>query len=215
MSFRARVVSGAVLLLLTAQYFVGEAVAAATWVAPVYSWSGNYISDLGATSCSATVCSPGHAVMNATFAVHATLVLLAVTLLAPLLPSRRIRLTVWVLFMLNALGNVLVAVFALDPAAGGDDRGHYVGAVLAIAGGVVAITFVGVVCVRDPRRRMFGALTLVCGGIALVGLVLLQTGSSRLPAGTLERLAVDPIIVWYVLTGVILLVLRRPRTTER
>lgn len=209
--------SGAVLLLLTAQYFVGEAVAAAAWDDPAYSWSRNYVSDLGAISCSTTVCSPDHAVMNATFVVHATLVFLGSTLLAPVFASARVRATVRVLFTLNALGNVLVAFFALDPAAGGDDRGHYVGAALAIAGGVVAISFAGVVCVRDARRRVFGVFTLVCGAVALAGLVLLQTASGErggLPAGTLERLAVDPIIVWYVVTGSSLLVVavRRRRT---
>ena len=70
-------VGGIAWIAATLQYFAAQGVAATAWHPP-YSWSGNYISDLGNTACgpfavphgaSMYVCSPRHALMNGSFVV--------------------------------------------------------------------------------------------------------------------------------------------------
>ncbi len=76
-TFRIRV--GAVLLALgTVQFFAAHLIAQRAWPSP-YSWTTNYISDLGAVTCapgsSDAVCSPLHAVMNTAFLLQGALLI--------------------------------------------------------------------------------------------------------------------------------------------
>ena len=66
----ALVVGGGAWILSTLLYFLAQGYVAAGWVHPTYSWSSNYISDLGNTTCGlfkvphgndVLVCSPRHA----------------------------------------------------------------------------------------------------------------------------------------------------------
>ena len=69
-------------------YFVAQPVVASAWPRP-YSWSVDYISDLGATRCGPAVCSPRHLVMNLAFVAAGILVVLGVVLLWTWLRSTR------------------------------------------------------------------------------------------------------------------------------
>ena len=73
-----RIRVGAVLLALaTVQFFAAHVIAQRAWPTP-YSWTTNYISDLGAVTCapgSSGVCSPLHAVMNTAFLLQGALLI--------------------------------------------------------------------------------------------------------------------------------------------
>src|SRR3954468_3255231 len=60
--------AGSVVWVLCAQYFLAQVVVASAWKQLPYSWRGNSISDLAATSCGQFddrfVCSPSHGLMN-------------------------------------------------------------------------------------------------------------------------------------------------------
>lgn len=208
MESQRRVVAGAVLLVLSVQYFAAEMYAAAAWDDPRYSWTRNYISTLGTSACGPDVCSPHHAVGNASLVVHAGVVLVATALLSPLVAPRICRWAARALVVVHASGSLIVAAAPVRIDGGSNDL-HYFGAALVIIGGFSAIIVVGIASLLDPHRRAFGAFSVAAGALSLVGLVVLRWNSTQdagLPDGLLERTAVDPIIGWGVLTGVVLLV---------
>lgn len=89
----ARTVGSAALIIAAVQYVVAEAVTASAWANPQYSYSNNFISDLGVPSCGGvlqgrTICSPLYAVMNIGFVVQGVLFVVAAVLLFRLLPGR-------------------------------------------------------------------------------------------------------------------------------
>jgi len=92
--------------ILTLLYFIGQLVAQAAWKTP-YSLLDNRVSDLGNTECGRTlanayICSPLHAVMNATFVVTGVLILLGLFVTRSIWPRR--RLTTWGLILLGVAG---------------------------------------------------------------------------------------------------------------
>ncbi|MGH3425151.1 MAG: DUF998 domain-containing protein [Nocardioidaceae bacterium] len=208
MASSRRVVVGAVLLMASVQYFAAELIAASAWHDPPYNWRDDYISDLGAVECGPHICSPYHAVIGTSLVLHACVVLLATGLLSGMISSRGARSTVGALVVVHAAGNLIVAYSPLRPISD-LNRLHYFGAALAICGGIAAIGLVGVVCLRGPGRRVFGVLSVAVGTVSLVALLLVRWNATRdegLPDGLLERMAVDPIVVWCVVTGAVLLV---------
>jgi NAD(P)-dependent dehydrogenase (short-subunit alcohol dehydrogenase family) len=91
----ALVAGGLVWALGTLQYFVCQIVVAAAWPTP-YSLHNNFISDLGNTMCGPfavshgvpiEVCSPEHAVMNASFVTAGILTMAGAVLLRRFWPS--------------------------------------------------------------------------------------------------------------------------------
>ncbi|MFY0407062.1 DUF998 domain-containing protein [Solicola sp. PLA-1-18] len=199
---RGRLLTGAAVLVLVAQYAVAEVVAALAWTGGRYDWADDYVSDLGAVPCRPGGCSSLWWLFDASLVLHASLVLTAALLLSPLVG--RGRRAVLALFVVTALGNALVGLFPLG--ADGGDTTHYVGAVLAIGGASLAVGLVGVLCVRRPGRRAYGWVTLACAATGLAGIVALGLDA---PPGLGERVAIWPIVAWYVGTGVLLLRGRR------
>lgn len=212
-----REAAGALALVCVAQYFAAEAVAASAWHDPPYSWTENYISALGAATCSTRICSPEHVVVEASLLLHAALVLAAAALLGGMLGSSLVRRIVGGLVGLHALGNVVVALVPMSPVVGPSPV-HYIAAAIGMTAGIAMVLVVGVAGLLGPERRSaHGVFSLVCGGIALASTLVLRWASVRdngLPLGVLERIAVDPIVVWLIATGGILLTLsvlrRRP-----
>ena len=109
--------AGAVLWLLAIQFFVAQIVVASQWATP-FSLKTRYISDLGNTACgrypnasSVVVCSPGHAVMNASF------VLVGITMAAGAVLARRAftsgarRALAVTLFVAAGVGVMMVGIY--------------------------------------------------------------------------------------------------------
>ncbi|MEU6049132.1 DUF998 domain-containing protein [Streptomyces xanthochromogenes] len=209
----------AVLVVNAVQWVVCEAITAAAWTEPPYSYASNYISDLGVPVCGTQfqgrdICSPDHALMNASFMAEGVLFALGVVLLARLVTGRTRRVVV-ALALAHGVGMVLVGLFH------GSRDGVSIG--LAIHGGGAAV---GILCAN--------ALAIVVGSLRSLGLssayrvfsITVGTlglvseafvGASAGTAGVFERGGVYSWLLWSSVTGVLLLAgrPRRPAVVER
>src|SRR4051812_37877503 len=132
--------AAAIALVLGALVFlIGETVAAGAWITPSYSYSANFVSDLGNPHCGPyggrVVCSPSHTLMNTAFVVQGLLVGAASWLLGRVLRDRS-RLLVRCFGVAIAAGFALVGIVHSSPATTADGTLwlHYLGATLAILG---------------------------------------------------------------------------------
>lgn len=192
---------GPLVWVLTAQYFAAQIIVASTWPSPGYSWSQNAISDLGNTSCyhpavQRFICSPDHAIMNASF------VLLGLTMaLGSLLIYQEFRRSTWRLvgFSLMALagvGSILVGLFPENTVI----WVHFLGAFLALAVGDLSMIILGLDLggVRDSFRlyTLFsGLISFTFFGLFAAGIYL------GLGMGGMERLSGYPQTAWLILFG--------------
>ena len=218
--------AGAVLLLLSAvTYFVCEAIAAAAWHHPPYSYAHNYISDLGVPGPPSVLMgriidSPLAVVMNVGgFIGHGVLFLLAVLLLGPLvapLLAARWRVVALVLAVLHAAGIVMVGVVhgSAYSIAHGLFVYHSTGANLAIVGGNLLSIVVGAAARRRGAPRWFAVISVVLGvlGFVSLGLLALRT---PVPDGIFERGAVYSIFAWDLFAGAVLLRVRPAEPSSR
>lgn len=208
---RTRTLIGAWAVVSIVQYFLAEAVVIAAWAGPrPYSRAFNHISDLGAAHCGIhggrPVCSPLHAVMNASFIlqgagmiVGAALVSAAVLGLAakraPHAPAPRhawLALTRW-LIAAAGVGTILVGIApedALPPV-------HIAGAaVFFVAGGSALIT------IGWAWRTLHwsGWVLFAAGLVSLVSTVVFVVRQDIAP-GAVERLMAYPITIGLAVVG--------------
>jgi hypothetical membrane protein len=197
--------AGAVVLIACVQYFIAEAIAAAAWRNPAYSYARNYISDLGVPGCpnalgARFICSPLSGIMNAGFLLEGSLAILALILLYPLAVDLRWRIAAATSFLVHAAGVITVGIWhASQPAANGLSL-HVLGAFMAIIGGNVAIAIAGLASRRAGAPKWFALASVGLGSVGLCGAIAL-TSTKILPPGLLERVAVDSISVWKIATG--------------
>jgi hypothetical membrane protein len=193
----------------TLQYGVAQIVVAAAWHTP-YSWTRNYISDLGNTQCApfavhgtpTYVCSPLHTLMNASFVLSGVLTVLGTLLLWRVWPARRITTIALALWLVAGVLKMVVGLAPENTVAGL----HLLGAAnLPVLS--VAIVLLGIAFLR--LRPGFGTLSIVIGSVGLVGAILstaAQTAGSALDLGLgnggMERVAGYPGNVWMVIVGI-------------
>lgn len=190
---------GAVLWIVAAVgYLILEAFAAASYE-PAYSYSRNYISDLG-------VDSPRAYVMRAAFYVQGVLFFAGALLIvgSPDNPRARILLG---LVAANSVGNMVIGSVHSGTA-------HRVGAALAIVGGNVAIATGSAVVVTVGARHWYRRVSKLVAALGLACLVMLLVNMATaranvLPDGAWERGSVYSITLWQLLTGVFILSTRR------
>ena len=168
-------------LVGAAVYLICEAVAAARL--PGYSYTADYISDLGVS-----------AVMNVgAFATHGVLFLAGAVVL-----TRTCSTEGWAgwAFLLaaaaNAVGNIVVATFrsgAVDSS--GHAHWHVVGAGMAIVGGNVAVIIAGLGSRRLGASRSYRLVSVAIGVVGLACLARADhrrreriSASARRPGGT-------------------------------
>ena len=175
-------------------YLILEAVAAEAF-RPHYSYTHNFISDLGAISFE----SPLAWLMNTAFCVQGTFFLAGAILSVRAFETRK----AWLFLTLaaaNAVGNILIAVFHSGT-----------GALLAIVGGNAAI-LAGSSVISGPAwyRRVSAGLG-VMGLLSFVMFMIeLRTAAVHLvPPAVWERCSVYPITAWQIFTAAWLLI-RRP-----
>jgi hypothetical membrane protein len=188
--------AAAVLWLVgAAVYLICEALAATR--SPGYSYTADYISDLGVS-----------AVMNVgAFATHGVLLLAGAVVLTRTCSTRGWAGRAFLLAAaVNAVGNIVVATFrsgAVDSS--GHAQWHVIGAGMAIVGGNVAAIIAGLGSRRLGASRRYRLVSVAIGvvGLAcLVGLIIDGANGSRLlPVGLVERGAVYSIIAWEIMTG--------------
>lgn len=197
------------------QYLVIETAAASAWASPAYSYAANFVSDLGApargTFEGRAIDSPLHAVMNTGFIVQGVLFLATGVLLGRLM-TRRARTAFVTVAALHAVGMVLVGAFhtSTQAAADGTLALHYAGATLAIIGGNVAAILAGRQWSRLGAPKWLAGVSTLLGVTGLLAVVVLVTTFGVLPPGVPERVAIYTFIAWELLTGVVLLMTRRP-----
>jgi hypothetical membrane protein len=206
-------VGAAVLVVNAVQWVVAEAVTAAAWTDPPYSYLTNYISDLGVPDCGAefqgrVLCSPLHSLMNTAFIVQGVLFAAGVLMLARLVSGRAHAIVVG-LALAHGVGFVLVGSF--HAAADGPSTGlvlHITGAGV----GILAANSLAILAgslgggTRPAAYRIFSVAVGVLG-ILSVALVPLSTRT----AGLFERGGVYSWLLWGLVTGVLLLVTQRRR----
>jgi hypothetical membrane protein len=188
-------------------YLILEAVAAEAF-RPHYSYTHNFISDLGAISFE----SPLAWLMNTAFCVQGTFFLAGAILSVRAFETRK----AWLFLTLaaaNAVGNILIAVFHSGSAALADGTTwvHATGAVLAIAGGNAAILASLSVISGPPGYRRISAGLGVLGLLSFTMFVIELTTPAvhLLPPAVWERCGVYPITAWQIFTAAWLLI-RRP-----
>ncbi|RKT79920.1 uncharacterized protein DUF998 [Terracoccus luteus] len=173
-------------------YVVAELVVAAAAVgASAYSLLGDTVSDLGASACTTSLCSPWHPAMNVVFIVFSLVRVVGAVALRP--SWRDVATWAWVLSGLSAAAvglapvdrmptaHVLVAtpVFVLQPLA------------LMLTARRLAPT--------HPRVGRAGMVLAVVTALAAVAFLLAASGApdpGTSLSGALERLALWPVYLW-------------------
>lgn len=190
---------GPLIWILSVQYFAAQLAVAQRW--PVaYSWTRNMISDLGNTTCGnfdgRYVCSPGHALMNASFIMLGLTMALGSLLIYTEFRRSRGSLIGFSLMALAGFGTLLVGIFPENTILGV----HYFGAFLAFGLGNLSIVILSLVLRRETDAlRVFSFLTGVLALVAL-GLFVLHAylGLGR---GGMERVVSYPQAIWLTLFG--------------
>jgi hypothetical membrane protein len=202
---RARLVTGGLIWLTSAQFFVVQGLTQQAWTgAQPYSLRHSWISDLGAVTCGTysggggiVVCSPRHALLNGGLVVLGGQVLLGTALLQPLLPVSR--------FTRPAVGLLLASGVALPFVAGfPEDTGapwHAVAATIHLATAGLGMVAAGL-ALRAGGHKRSAAVSLVLGGASVLGTALTGAGTGLgVGRGAVERLAAWPFTAWTTLAG--------------
>jgi hypothetical membrane protein len=197
-------VVGAVCLVLSVCFFIGQALTQAASEAP-YSWIYNNISDLGSTTCgpisvftyTAWTCSPWHVVMNATFVLVGLLTIVGMLATAGIWPRGSLATAGVALLVISGGGEVAAGLSPEDVR----PMLHIIGAILGIGSGALGVMLLGLAVWHVDR--WIGVSSVALGGLALFGFVIAP--SLGLPPGAAERLAGYPTVIWEVAIGVVVL----------
>jgi hypothetical membrane protein len=203
-------VGGCLWILAGVQFAIAQVLAAEAWNPP-YSWTNNYISDLGNTACGifavphgspAYVCSPLAPVMNASFVVSGVLVIAGALLLSGTWPRRRMISIALVLWVIAGLGKIGVGQVPENT-----NISLHLLAALNIPVESVAVLLTSLAIVRSDRQ--LGLLGIALAILGLVGTVLGTAGEIAGPAlylglgvGGMERVAEYPATIWRLLAGI-------------
>jgi hypothetical membrane protein len=209
--------SAGIAWIAAAVVYVGtEAIAASAF--PGYSYSANYISDLGVPEVAEfqgrAIDSPLAAVMNTGFVLQGVLYLLGAVIATRALRTgpRRAFLA---LAAVHAVGITVVGLIhgSASSAASGIGWMHVVGAGMAIIAGNVASIVAGVGSDRIGAARAFRVASVALGVVGLIALGALQALGGSDVDGIWERGSVYTVTAWELLAGVTVLVAaRRART---
>jgi hypothetical membrane protein len=163
--------AGAVLWICCLQYFAAEALAIGGWRGS-YSLSRNYISDLGALDCAGpngaaeAVCSPLHALMNASFVLQGALIVCGTALVAPRFPKRGLWRTALWLVGASGIGVLGVGLAPEDAVPGA----HFLAAIENFLCCNFGMAIMGTAMLNGPpAMRKVGLITFGAGLSVLRG----------------------------------------------
>lgn len=198
------------------QYLLAEKITALGWSRPAYSYSKNYISDLGIAACGKAadgrdICSPLHTLMNSGFAIEGVLFAIACWLLRDVFKGRGRSLFLLAGFI-HGIGGVLIAFFHSGTANTGVTV-HEAGAVMAIGGGNLCLISVAWLMHTKAGFGRYSWLSIFLGGVGLVCMFSITSG--KYPVGVIERASVYPITCWQIMTGLYLLIISRAPDAKR
>jgi len=200
---------GAIVFVIAALQFIVANIITQIGYGSSYSLSQNYISDLGAANCGLFngsgsfpghyACSPWHVVFNVSIIVMGLLIVLGVLLIRTAFPARRSRTIGLGLLAIAGIGAIGVGLFPEDV----NLSVHSVSAILAFAGGGLALLVLAFAMFRDTRWDGFRAFTMICGLVDLVALILfVDQAYLGLGVGGMERLIVAPVLLWSIVIGI-------------
>ncbi|SEO94859.1 DUF998 domain-containing protein [Trujillonella endophytica] len=192
---------GALLWLLTLQFFVVEAVAAARYDG--YSRTDLTISLLGAST------SPAQVAMNVSFVAQGLLIAGGLLLLRPALSGRGTSV-VTAMLSAAALGVIVVGTVPL----GDGETWHELGAFLYLVGGGLGL--IGLAYAVRHRSEALGTILVLLGLVATAMTVFyLAAVTGYLGEGGTERAAAYPLPVGLALAAVgLVLLARRPAPAD-
>jgi len=181
---------GGLAWVLTLQFFVVEAIAAARFGG--YSYSADVISDLG------TAESAARSLMNASFVAQGLLIAAGAVLLAPGLSGTGGKLA-RVLLVVAGLGVLLVGAFPSD----GNATAHAIAAGAHFLGG--AIGLIALAYGLRPRSEALGTTVAVLGLVGLIGTLFFGSAVFlSLGEGGMERVAGYVLPIGLPIAGVAL-----------
>lgn len=209
---RDQVRLGALCWCLSVEFFVAQF--AAQLAIPEHDLFLHDISMLGITTCGVHIwptsgstdllCSPLHMVFNAGITLHGILIILGVWLTRSLWPSGLVAFAALVLIVLGGAGAMIVGAVPLDEGL----PLHSHGAVLAVA--APGFAFLLVAALYWFSAPTFARWTALVGALVLLAGYCHTLGGIPFGRGTMERLAVWPQTIWFMVTGA--LVLASPAT---
>jgi hypothetical membrane protein len=203
---RAKLMTAAgVVWVCAAQFFVAQVIAQSRWTTP-FSLATNFISDLGNTNCGPYpdaggpyVCSPWHALMNASFVIQGLIVMAGAALARPSLAGRRWAAAAFVLLVVTGLGIAGVGLFPEDVS----NAAHVISAGVQFVTGNAAVIVCGVGLRR--RERAFGVISTALGVAGLLATVLFVQGYGLgLGVAGMERVAAYTLPLWLIMSGVLM-----------
>lgn len=192
---------GPIAWMVSVQYFIVQAIVAATWSGIAYSWADNTISDLGNTVCGLygdrLVCSPLSWLMNASFIVLGVTMMIGALLIYEGFARRtRLSLVGFTFMGLAGLGSLLVGLFPENVMG----NMHIVGATLALFIGNLGLVVLSM-ALDIPKGLKY--YTLASGLVSLLALLLfVMQVDLGLGIGGMERLAGYPQTLWLIVFGV-------------
>ncbi len=208
---------GAASWLLCFQFFIIEQVSTLAWPGH-YSMTRNYISDLGAVHCSGLpsaiagssgpVCSPWHALMNASFLLQGVLIVFGTIALLKAIQWSRWQQAAFALIALSGPGVAIVGLAPEDVAAhlhAAAAAEHF----LCANAGMVLAGIASWLSIRHTPRTSPHAIhppspvtSLAAGVVGLAALVLFsQHKYLGIGVGGTERLFAYPLPLWLSGTG--------------
>lgn len=190
---------GPVMWILTVEYFVLQLIVARAWAHP-YSIANNTISDLGNTQCGIyggrDVCSPLHSLMNISFILLGSFMMLGSVLIYQEFRETRLALVGFGCMFLAGVGSLLVGIFPENTIG----ALHTSGAFLPFFVGNVGIIILGFALALPRGLRIY---TILSGAIALVALLFFVTNHYLgIGIGGMERIVAYPQTIWLIVFGI-------------
>ena len=200
--------NGGILLLLGGfSFFIFEFITSIFWVSPTYSYLRNYVSDLGVPVISSTngyqFSSPMYGLMNFNFSLLALTILVGSIFFYFSLTIKRKRIYL-ILVILTTLGLLFIANFPGYNWIG--IAGHQIGAILCLFSAAINAILTSPAIGKQYNKPIYTIVSSTLGIISLIGIII--TLSQVYPAsitGLIERMAIYPIILLQITTGILML----------
>lgn len=203
MNVNKRRTGSIVLILAGILFWVLEAVAAAAWKDPAYSYTYNWVSDLGVPVETVmnghAVNSPLFALMNLNFILFGAMYIAGFWMILPQYQSRQRAAAIGALA--TGLGVFFVAAFPGYSEYSGAFM-HGVGAMLVVFG-CFALALASAKGLGEAvKAKWYAPLCYLTAALIAVGLVMTFALSESNYGGLVERVLLYPVVAFPVITGI-------------
>ncbi len=190
---------GPIFWMVSIQYYIIQVIVALSW-ATHYSLRFNTISDLGNTSCGnygdRLVCSPHHALMNASFITLGFTMMIGAVLIFQEFRESVGSATGFTFMGIAGLGTLIVGLVPENSIS----SLHVLGATLPFLIGNIGLVVLGFILDIPKSLRIY---TIISGVGSLISLVLFTSHIYLgLGVGGMERIVAYPQTMWLIVFGV-------------